>query len=85
MITLILCRRILGLVEHDAGFERDDIVAVVPLLTLGFEGVPAGLDDAHLGHTGSRPSQQHLGLCFGLSLAFSLDPVFDVSLEEHCC
>jgi len=26
-----------------------------------------------------------LGLYFGLSLAFSVDPVFDVSLEEHCC
>ena len=76
MITLIVWRRILGLVEHDAGFESDDIVAVVPLLTLGLEGVLAGLDDAHLGHTWPvfRPFP-----------GLSADPVCDVSLEEHCC
>src|SRR5690242_1973270 len=36
--------------DDDPGFERDDVVPVVPLLALGLEGVPAGLDDAHLGH-----------------------------------
>ena len=34
--------------DDDAGLERDDVVAVVPLLALGLEGVTAGLDDAHL-------------------------------------
>src|SRR4249919_2192903 len=39
----------IAFVGHDhAGFERDHVIAVVPLLPLGLEGVSAGLDDAHL-------------------------------------
>ena len=34
--------------DDDAGLERDDVVAVVPLLALGLERVAAGLDHAHL-------------------------------------
>jgi hypothetical protein len=48
--------------HHHAGFQGDHVVAVVPLLALGLEGVSAGLDDAHLadaqglGHQlGQRP------------------------------
>ena len=38
-----------AIVGHDhAGLERDDVVAVVPLLALGLPGVAAGLDDAQL-------------------------------------
>src|SRR5215475_9163167 len=36
--------------DHHAGLERDHVVAVVPLLPLGLERVPAGLDDAHLAY-----------------------------------
>src|SRR5215831_14575470 len=36
--------------DDHAGLERDHVVAVVPLLALGLEVVPAGLDDPHLGH-----------------------------------
>src|SRR5689334_9418062 len=34
--------------DDDAGFERHDVVAVVPLLALGLPRVAAGLDDAKL-------------------------------------
>ena len=34
--------------DDDAGLQRDDVVAVVPLLALGLPGVAAGADDAQL-------------------------------------
>src|SRR5207253_283703 len=44
--------RVRGLValvrDDDAGRERDDVVAVVPLVALGLELVAAGRDDAQL-------------------------------------
>src|SRR5690348_11564792 len=36
--------------DDGAGLERDDVVAVVPLLALRLERVAAGRDDAHLLH-----------------------------------
>src|SRR6185312_9995398 len=36
--------------DDHAGLERDHVVAVVPLLPLGLEGVPAGLYDPHSVH-----------------------------------
>src|SRR4051794_25410317 len=34
--------------DYDPGLQRDDVVAVVPLLALGLPGVAAGADDAQL-------------------------------------
>ena len=34
--------------DDDAGLQRDDVVAVVPLLALGLPRVAAGLDDPQL-------------------------------------
>src|SRR5262249_60526459 len=34
--------------DHHAGLERDHVVPVVPLLALGLDVVPAGLDHPHL-------------------------------------
>src|SRR6516162_10747897 len=49
--------------DDDAGLKRDDVVAVIPLLALGSEYVPAGLHDPHLAyaqglghHLGQRPA-----------------------------
>src|SRR5689334_24893470 len=36
--------------DDHAGLERDHVVPVVPLLPLGLEGIPAGLDHPHLAH-----------------------------------
>src|SRR5215831_16368884 len=45
--------------DDDAGLQRDDVVAVIPLFALGSEHVPAGLDDAHLAH--AQGPGHHLG------------------------
>ena len=42
-------RELVALVgDDDAGLQRHDVVAVVPLLALGLPGVAAGLDDPQL-------------------------------------
>src|SRR4029077_12456946 len=54
--------------NDDAGLDRDDVVAVVPLVSLGLELVAAGRDDLHVGDPERVPHLVEEGALRHLSL-----------------